>query len=127
MQRGDSARVRLDLLDAGGVQPAQAGDPVGPATTLELLQARELRGVGRDDQLAASLARDPPPLAVLIQLARSGDAQARLQRPRLVVDAGVDHAGVVAGLMAAELGLALEHAERGARGATQPLARDGPA
>ena len=31
VQAGDAARVGLDLLDAGGVDPAQAGHPVGLA------------------------------------------------------------------------------------------------
>ena len=57
----------------------------------------------------------PALVAVLVHLARALHAQARLQRARRVVDAGVDHARVVAGLMGAELALALEHADRGAR------------
>ena len=95
--------------------PAQAGHAVGLAAALELVQAVQLGGVGRDDHLAAALVRDAPLLAVLVHLARALDAQAGLERAGRVVDAGVDHAGVVAGLMRADLGLALEHAHRRAR------------
>ena len=62
--------------------------------------------------------------AVLVHLARALDAQARLQRAGHVVDAGVDHAGVVAGLVGADVGLALEHAHRRAWIARDQLARD---
>ena len=67
---------------------------------------------------------DAPLRAVLIQLARALHAQARLERAGHVVDAGVDHARVVAGLMRADLGLALEHADRRLRVAPDQLARD---
>src|SRR5438445_11961791 len=103
MQGGDPAGMRLDLLDSGAVQKAQSGDAVGPPPALELPQARELGSVGRHDQLAAALARDLPLLAVLVQLARPAHAEARLERAGRVVDAGMDHARVVAGLMRCDL------------------------
>ena len=90
---------------------------------LELLQAAELGGVGGDDQLAAALVGDVALLAVLVQLARALHAQARLQRAGRVVDAGVDHPGVVAGLVLADLLLALEHAHRRVRLPSRQLAR----
>ncbi len=58
VQTRDPARVGLELADLRGVHAPQAGDPVGAATALELLQAPELRGLGRHDQLAARLVRD---------------------------------------------------------------------
>ncbi len=59
--------------------------------------------------------------------ARSVDAQSRLQRARPVVDARVDHARAVAGLVRRQLLLALEHAQRRARMPACQLARDGRA
>ena len=102
VQPGDPAGVRLELLDAVRVDAPQT-------------RARRWRGRGARARPAArarceSVAtitlpqrslRDSPLGAVLVQLARALHAQPRLQRAGLVVDAGVDHARVVAGLMAA--------------------------
>ncbi len=98
------------------------GDAVGAAAALELLQAPELLALGRHDHLAARSCGDLVLRAVLVQLARTLHAQARLQRPRLVVDPRVDHPRVVAGLVCAQLGLALEHAHRQPRVAAGQLA-----
>jgi hypothetical protein len=125
MQRRDPVRVRLDLRDPGPVDKAQAGDAVGPSPPLELLQARQLRTAARDDQLAAALAGNTPLVAERVHLTRPLHAQARLQRARAVIDTGVNDTGVVAGLVGAELALALEQAERYARVAHEQLARDG--
>src|SRR5947199_286533 len=81
-----------------GAPAAQAGDRVGASAALELVQARALALVQRDDDLAAALDGDAALLAVVVQPRGALDAQARLQRPRLVVDPGVDDPGVVAGL-----------------------------
>ena len=59
--------------------------------------------VGREDQLAAALVRDRALVAVRVQLARSLHAQPRLQRAGPVVDARVDHARAVAGLVRGQL------------------------
>src|ERR1700674_1002435 len=112
----------LDPCDRRGVDSSQAWHPVGLAPALELLQARELRGVRRQDELSASLVRDPSLGAVLEQLACALDAETGLQRARLVVDARVDHARAVGGLMRCWLGLTLEHADRRPRVAVAQLA-----
>src|ERR1035438_1908458 len=92
----------LQLSDSVRVDASQTGHPVGPAPAFELVQTCQLGGVGRDDHLPAADARDAALLAVVIHLARSLHAQARLQRAGLVVDAGVDNAGVVAALRSEE-------------------------
>src|SRR6185437_16684316 len=81
------SHVRLDLGDAVAIHSCQAGDAVGAAAALELVQARHLAGLGCHDQLAASLDRDRSRIAVLVQLTSTGHAQRGLQRSRLVVDA----------------------------------------
>ena len=86
---------------------------------------RQLRLVARDDQLAALLERDAVLLAVGVQVARALHAQPRLERAGRVVDAGVDHAAVAAGLVLGDLALALEHHHARVRAAPQELARDG--
>ena len=121
------AHVRLDLGDAVAIHPCQAGHAVGGAAALELVQARHLAGLGCHDQLAAPLDRDLPRIAVLVQLAGAGHAQRRLQRSRLVVDALVDDAGVVAGLVRRDRPFALQHLQRQLRMAASQLAGRGQA
>ena len=125
MEAGDAPRVRLELLDSRGVDTSQARHAVGPAAPLELLEPRELSAIGGDDHLPAALAGDLVLLAVLVHLAGALHAQARLQRARRVIDARVDHARVVAGLVGSDLVLALEHANRGQRVASGQRSRDG--
>jgi hypothetical protein len=110
VQRGDAARVRLDLTQAGAVEAPQARHAVRVPAPLELVEARQLGLVERDDHLAAALVRDLVALAVLVQLARALDAEPRLQRPGRVVDPGVHYAAVVAGLVTPDAVLLLEHA-----------------
>ena len=57
----------------------------------------------------------PCSLAVGVQARGALDAQPRLQRARLVVDAGVDDAGVVAGLAGADLVGGVDHGHAQAR------------
>ena len=102
VQGGEPGGVRLDLAQPGARRPGAAParrwrDPAA----LELVEALELVLGGGDDQLAAAGRRDPALVAVRVQLPRPGDAEARLQRAGLVVDAGVDDAAGVAGLMGA--------------------------
>ena len=53
-----------------------------------------LRRRGGDDQLAAIPVRDAVLAAITVERMLAGDAHARHQAPRLVVDAGVDHFAV---------------------------------
>ena len=87
MQRGDPAGVRLDLGDLVRVDPPQAGNPVGLAAPLELVEAGELTLVGGDDQLAVLARLDPALVAIGVEQAGPLDAEPRLQRARRVVDA----------------------------------------
>ena len=73
VQAGDARAVGLELGDLLGAQAAQAGHLVGAAAALELVQARQLALVQRDDDLAAALDGDAA-------LARSRRTGAR--RPR---------------------------------------------
>src|SRR5256714_7425639 len=69
--------------------------------------------------------RNLMPGAVVVHRARPFHAEACLQRSWLVVDAGVDHAGAVAGLVCGQLALALENAYAAPRAAGEELARHG--
>ena len=84
---GDAGGMRLDLADPGGIDASQAGHAVGRRPALELVEAPELVLGGGDDQLPGPTGVDPVLVAVVVELAGAGDAQPRLQRPGLVVDA----------------------------------------
>src|SRR5215207_434622 len=127
MQRVDADRVRLDRGDLVGADPPQFRNAVCDPPALELVEARQLLGAGGDDQLARPLRRDAPPLAVRVELGGAGDAQPRLQRARRVVDAGVDDAAGMAGLVARDPGRRLEHRDADAVVAQRQLARHGEA
>ncbi len=64
-------------------------------------------------------------VAVLVQRAGAADAEVGLQRPRGVVDALVDDAAVVAGLVRGDPGLALQHDHLAPRHPVQELTGDG--
>src|SRR5205085_154293 len=69
VQRGDSARVRLDLTDLLSTHSPQLRNLVGLAAALELVEARQLLLAGRHDQLAAAPGLDAMLLAVVIHRA----------------------------------------------------------
>ena len=127
VQCGDPGGVRLDRPQPRRVQAPQAGDPVGRAAPLELVERGQVAAVQRDDQLPAALVGQPARLAVAGQLARPRDAQSRLQRAGRVVDPGVRDARVVAGLVRGGPGLALEHDDPAPRPAVRQLAGHGQA
>lgn len=122
VQPGDPGHVRLDLAQLAGRNRVKSRHAVLDPAALELGEPPELALAGRDDQLARAQGGDPALLAVGVELGGAGDAESRLQRPRLVVDPGVDHPAGVAGLVGADLALALEHADREAVVAKRELA-----
>jgi hypothetical protein len=124
VQRLDAAHVRFDVRDLGGGDALEAGDAVGGAAALELVELRPLGLRDRDDQLAVAARGQAALDAVVVQLARALGAEAGLERAGRVVDAGVQDAGVVPGLVEALDGLALEHRDGAVGAACQQLARD---
>ena len=81
-------------------EAAQARDAVLDASAFELVERAELAVVEGDDELAAALVRRSPCcVAVGVEGVSALGAELGLQRPGLVVDAGVDDAGVVARLV----------------------------
>src|SRR5918995_6150998 len=91
---------RSDLLDR---------EAVLYAPLVEVSQTRHLSRLRRDDNLATDLVRDPILPAELHEPLCSLLTEAGLQAPRLVVDAAVNHAAVVAGLVVGPIRLLLEH------------------
>lgn len=54
---GDAASVGFELLEAAGVETAQARDAVGPPAALELVERGELGAVAVDDHLSLGARR----------------------------------------------------------------------
>jgi hypothetical protein len=125
MQRRDAGGVRLDRAQAAGVQPPQVRHAVGARTPLELREPRQLVLAERDDELADAVDGDGAALAVGVHARGAVDAQPGLQRAGRVVDAGVDHAAVVAALVCGRRGLALDDEQAAAGAAREHLAGHG--
>src|SRR4051812_7776927 len=58
MKRGDPSHMRFELAQAGRVESPQPLHTVRDAAALQLVEARELPGVGGHDHLAAPLGLD---------------------------------------------------------------------
>ena len=123
-ERADAGRMGLELTDALGPDLLEAGDLVGHRALADGREGRKLGRVERDDELAGPLDRDAALVAVRLQVALALATEARLQRAGRVVQPGVEHAAVVAGLMArdvrlllderdAQVGVRLQEPERG--------------
>src|SRR6185437_7188136 len=110
-QRPDPGRVRLDLADPLGPDDLEPGHPVRLGPRAQRVEPAELVVRHGDDELPAALERDRVTLAVRLELGLARTAQSGLERARRVVQAGVDDAAVVAGLVARRLGLLLDDLE----------------
>ena len=101
-QRPETADIRLNLAQTTGGHRFE-DDVVLPRTVLERGHALYFEGIGRDEEFPAGLERDPVVATELLGRDRALAAEPGLQRAGLVVDAGVDDAAVVAGLVLAEI------------------------
>ncbi len=97
--------------------------PFCDSALVQVLEQWELAFLGRDDQLADVAILDALAVAVLPQRAPAFDAELGLERAGLVVDARMDDAAVVAGLMRGKQLLFLEQDELEVRMAQEQLPR----
>jgi len=111
VQRGQARHLRLAFARGGGRQHPRRY-PVGLRPFGQYPQPRQLRLRRGDDELAAHLDGYPVLLAELDHRARPGDAQPGPVATRAVVDARVDHARVVPGLVRADPVLLLQDGDR---------------
>ncbi len=98
VNRGYAGAVRLEAAEVVGADPF-AVHAVAASALEEIVQARQLALVDRHDDLPAPLPGNAVVVAELLHLPPAGDARLRLQRVGSVVDPGVEHAGIAAGLM----------------------------
>ena len=108
-QPGDAGDVRLEFLQLGSAQAAQLFQAVGRPLLFQFVQGGDLVLPGGHHQLAAGLVGDPVLPAEAVQGFAAGDAVPGLQRTGLVIEPGMDHAAVVAGLVGGQSVFGLEH------------------
>jgi hypothetical protein len=101
--------VWLDLPQPIRTDNLQACDAIGQTPLIQCLQPGKLGWVSRDDHLPAPFGGNAFLLTVGIYLARALHAEARLERAGRIVDAGMDDAAVVRGLVLADRGLLFQH------------------
>src|SRR5262245_19652120 len=99
MQRSDAAAFRLELGNLRRADPAQTGHAVCLCSGLKVGEPRQLVPGDRHDQLPAALERDRVLLAELVHELGALDAELGLERAWRIVNARVDDAGVMAGLV----------------------------
>ena len=126
VQAGDAGDVRLVLADAVRAEPGER-HAVGGAALEELLQPRQLVLRRGDHDLAGHLVRDPVLAAELDHLPGALDRVPRFAAAGHVVEATVDHAAVVAGLVRGEPLLLLQHQHAQVRPGAAELVRRGHA
>ena len=119
--------VRFDLAQFFWTDHAQAGQAVGFSALAQFFETREFVGFGRDDYFAADFVRDVVLAAELDHGGGAGDAESRLQRTGLVVEAGVDDAAVVSALVAGDAVFFLQNQKPQMGKAARDFERDGEA
>ena len=109
----DPGAVGFDLADFVGGEGTQAIEAVGDAAATEFLESRQFKGVGGDDNFATNLVRDGFGTAEVEELLITGSAVGGFETSGFVVEAGVDDAAVVSGLMAGRGGFLFDEDEPG--------------
>ena len=123
MQGAETLTVRFDLAKLLAGEHPQARHAVRDSALVQLFQPRNFLRAGRNYQFAALLEGNAVLLAEGFHGRRAGHAIARLQRACLVVQAGVDHAAVVSGLMGGDVVFLLDHEDAQFRKAAGDLER----
>ena len=116
--------MRLDFSQLLRSDQAQAGEAVGFSALAQFLQPRQFVSVGSDDDFAAHFVGNSVLAAELDHGRRSGHAKPGLHGSRLVVDAGVNDAAVVAALVAGDAVFFFEEQQAQAGKAARNFERD---
>jgi hypothetical protein len=125
MQGPHPAHGRLYLVELVLVEQPHLRHAVLRRAREELVQTRNLRLVGGDDDLAAAIVRNAVLVAVGVERAASIHAELRLQGSGGVVDAGMDDAAVVTRLVGGDASFLLEDCDADPGIAAERLARHG--
>src|SRR5688572_22396542 len=119
--------MRLVFSNLIRSQPSNSLEAVGFSTPMQFFEPRKLGCICRNDNLPATLMRDPVLLAEAVHRFAPFDAILCFQRARFVVQTGMDDAAVVAGLMRREPVLRLEQNHSQAWPSRQQRVRGGKA
>jgi hypothetical protein len=98
----------FDLAHLAWAEDLETFEAILAAALIEVHEAGDLFFVSGDDEFAAYLMGDGVLAAEIDHLADAGDGESGLEGARLIVEAAVEDAAVVAGLMAADGGLLFE-------------------
>jgi hypothetical protein len=109
MQRAHGAQGRFQRQGLRGVQAGHAFHPVRLAARGQCVQRREFTVLCGHDELAALVVGDVVAIEEFVHQAPAFHAEARLQRARRVMQAGVDHLGVARGDARPHAALALQN------------------
>jgi len=99
---GDAGGVRFDFFDFVAIEFAQAFKAVGIAAFPETFESGQFVGSGGDDDFAALLVGDLVLAAESEHLLQTANGELGFVRTGFVIEAGVEDAAVVAGLVLAE-------------------------
>src|SRR4029079_9642867 len=95
----DAGDMRLVVTEAGRIEPTIDVEPVGLAAAFEVVETRHLLRLRGDDDLAATIERDPMLGAEAGHRLAPLGAEPGTGRAGFVVETGMEDAAVVAGLM----------------------------
>jgi xanthine dehydrogenase YagT iron-sulfur-binding subunit len=115
VERGDPGRVRFMLAELLRTDSANAIEPIGAAAPFELVESQDFARVDRHDDLAATLEGNAVLGAELLEETAPASAHHGLLRTGFVIEACVNDAAVVSGLVRCESRLLLEQREREVR------------
>ena len=110
---GEASDIRFTVFDFSLVEPAEAFEAVGGATIEELSEAGDFVLGDGDDEFAADLMGNVVLFAELNHSPDAIDGELGFERARLIVEAGVEDAAVVAALVLADLGFLLDDGDPG--------------
>src|SRR3989441_10199446 len=99
MERSDPGAIRFQFMQLLGIDHREARHTVGSPAAHQFLKAGQFGFNGGGHNLSADLEGNIVLAAELDHGRRTSNAVLRLQRARLVIDAGVDDATVMAGLV----------------------------
>ena len=122
-QRGARGDVWLETADEIAIDDLQVVDAVRAAACEQTVEPRCVVGRSDDDQLAAPPVRDVMGCAEPVEGVTPVYTQPPLERPRRIIDAGVDHPAVVGARLGAETRMTLEQTDRPPRPGRGPRAR----
>ena len=88
------AQFGLQPAHRRGIDQAEIVNAIGAGARGDDFKLGHLRGVGGDDDLAASAMGQVAFLAIAVQQVAAGDAGGRLQAARRIIDTGVDDLAV---------------------------------